>query len=231
MSVSSAPTDAPAGGASDQAPVLDVDGALERMGGDGEMYGSVLQSFVSELRNAPGQLSGLLGGADLSGAGRMLHTLKGLSATVGARDLARALAQMEERLHGSAGDSHPRVLVAELQQAVDATLKALDPVLARYAPAQPPDAAPDAGSAAPAAKLDADLQTWFALLQASDMLATKAYMRIRTDHHDALAPVLESLDVAMDALDLGFSIADPTGKRLPRHNRNPLGLIEWKDFP
>jgi PAS domain S-box-containing protein len=203
---SSAPTDAPAGGASDQAPVLDVDDALERMGGDGAMYGSVLQSFVSELRNAPGQLSGLLGGADLSGAGRMLHTLKGLSATVGARDLARALAQMEERLHGSAGDSHPHVLVAELQQAVDATLKALDPVLARYAPAPAPEAAPDAVSAAPKAKLDADLHTWFALLQASDMLATKAYMRIRMDHHDALAPVLESLDAAMDALDFGLAL-------------------------
>jgi hypothetical protein len=50
------------------------------------------------------------------------------------------------------------------------------------------------------------LQTWFALLQASNMLAIQAYKRIRTDHHDALAPVLESLDAAMDALDFGLAM-------------------------
>jgi hypothetical protein len=93
-----------------------------------------------------------------------------------------------------------------LQHAVDATLQALKPVLARYAPVRAPDAATNAGKAAPQATLDAELQSWFALLQASNMSAIQVYKRIRSDHHDAMAPVLESLDAAIDALDFGLAL-------------------------
>ncbi len=75
---------------------LDVDSALGRMGGDTSLYLEVLQDYLRDLNGQPDQLDALLKAGDLVGALRLLHTIKGLSSTVGATYMA-AVARDAER--------------------------------------------------------------------------------------------------------------------------------------
>ncbi|QTN30400.1 response regulator [Rhodoferax sp. AJA081-3] len=63
---------------------VDPDSALARLDGKSGLYASILRSYLDELADQPAQLTSLLDGGDLAAAGRLLHTLKGVSATVGA---------------------------------------------------------------------------------------------------------------------------------------------------
>ncbi|TXT38815.1 MAG: kinase-like protein, partial [Comamonadaceae bacterium] len=62
---------------------IDVAAALERLSGNEALYGQVLKTYLRDLATQPEQLERCLEQADLAAACRLLHTLKGLSATVG----------------------------------------------------------------------------------------------------------------------------------------------------
>ena len=85
---------------------VDVAEALERLGGDTALYARILQAYLNEIASMPDQLDELMQAADLAGAARLLHTLKGLSATVGARDLAE-VAKVLEGMVKTVDVSHP----------------------------------------------------------------------------------------------------------------------------
>ena len=74
---------------------VDKVGALDRLGGNSALYGRVLQSYLSDIGGLPDQLELALSQPDLASAERLLHTLKGLSATVGASYMA-AVARKSE---------------------------------------------------------------------------------------------------------------------------------------
>ena len=63
---------------------VDVEDAAMRMGGDMGLYADILDAYLQELPTHPDLLDAALALGDYSGAVRLLHTLKGLSATVGA---------------------------------------------------------------------------------------------------------------------------------------------------
>jgi hypothetical protein len=82
---------------------------------------------------------------------------------------------------------------------VDATLRALEPVLQRY-PRQ--ESGPVVEPVAlDAARLAADLHALCDLLQASDMAALAAHQQLCQVHAGALGAALAPLDAAMAALD------------------------------
>ncbi len=182
-------------------PELDISAALERLGGDTRILGRILQIFARDLRSQPRELAAMLAGGQANESLRLLHTLKGTAATVGAMRLSAVAAEAEHRMkQGSAplGDEAQEML-ARIQSAVDAVSADLAPVL-RQLQAD----APDTGAVAPApdlAVLRADLQELLALLRTSDLASLDTYARLRDQHAAALQQQLDTLDEAMAGLD------------------------------
>jgi len=116
---------------------LDLDSALSRMDGNTAILGRVLQSFAKSLQQAPEQLAGHLQHALQTGqmteSVRMLHTLKGLSATVGARHLAAVTADLEHRCITAVPKAEQARLVTTLQVAVQATAHSVQEALVKLA--------------------------------------------------------------------------------------------------
>jgi two-component system sensor histidine kinase/response regulator len=117
---------------------VDQAGALERLGNNHALYARVLQSYLDSLAGQPDQLEAALRHADWTGAGRLLHTLKGLSATVGASYMAAVARRAELAVMGAqapdAAIVSPDVpaLCASLRAAVLATQSVLGQVAQSY---------------------------------------------------------------------------------------------------
>ena len=190
---------------------LDLDGALARMGGNTAMLASVLQSFAKDLPRAPQQLAEHLEHSLQTGlmadSTRMLHTLKGLSATVGARHLWALAADLEQRVKTQVAQAQHASLVATLQDAVQATADRIAQALAQLAPKVGGDGAQDSSSlGASSAGLDKaallrDLRALAALLGAGDMESLEAFERVRQTYGSVLGAALEALETAMAGLE------------------------------
>jgi two-component system sensor histidine kinase/response regulator len=117
---------------------FDLDGMRERVRGDDRRVRDLLQRFVGGQRDAMTRLHELQAQGDLAAGERVVHTLRGLSATVGADALVAPLEQMEQRLHRrepvAAAD------VAALDQSLRQLCQNLDLALDLASP--PPSAAP-----------------------------------------------------------------------------------------
>ena len=102
----------PSIGAAFSPELFDRSGLLDRLAGDEELLGEVLQLF---LEDAPQQMAGLrkaLGAADATLLQRHAHTLKGAAGNVGATGMQRVLLQVQKA--GEAGhlDEMPSLLDA-----------------------------------------------------------------------------------------------------------------------
>ena len=104
---------------------FDVHVALERLGGNTAMLGSVLKSFAADLPHLPVRLADSLSRGAVPEVLRILHTLKGLASTVGAGHLAQVAAQLELRCKSSLQPEEHTPIVRTLQVAIDASLQNL----------------------------------------------------------------------------------------------------------
>jgi PAS domain S-box-containing protein len=77
---------------------VDILRGLRNAGGNEELYRRVLRRFVRTQLDAPDEIRGALEGNDRRLAIRVAHTLKGLSGTIGARDLQRRAAELERAI-------------------------------------------------------------------------------------------------------------------------------------
>ena len=78
--------------------------ALQDMGGDQDLYRQVLGAYLQELPLMPDQLAVCLQTADRNTAQRMVHTFKGISATVGATAMAAQALLLEHELKDPQSD-------------------------------------------------------------------------------------------------------------------------------
>jgi CheY-like chemotaxis protein/HPt (histidine-containing phosphotransfer) domain-containing protein len=77
---------------------VDIVSVLDRIEGNLELYQDMLQIFVDDLAAMPAQLSAYLAQGEVDSAVRLLHTLKGVAATLGANALAADAASGEAEL-------------------------------------------------------------------------------------------------------------------------------------
>ncbi len=186
---------------------LDVEGALARLGGNTTMFAAVMRTFLRDLERIPSQLRTYLQADQMGDGMRVLHTLKGLASTVGARHLAGVATQLEARckedttalVQANFDDWMP-----SLQAAIDASVQALQPVLERYAAIADSGAAavsPEADGGQSGPQLAADLHALRAMLVQSDMQALEVFARLRATHGATLGDALNDLHEAMDILD------------------------------
>jgi HPt (histidine-containing phosphotransfer) domain-containing protein len=98
-----APITAPPSGANDIAIAHQIDlvGAVKRLAGNKGLYLRMLPKYLSELDRLPSGISAALEKEDVAAVTRALHSLKGLSATMGVTLLASAFSLGEKALLAS----------------------------------------------------------------------------------------------------------------------------------
>ena len=77
-------------------PLIDREGALERIGGDAELYEEVVQIFLEDVPVQLGILREALASGDLKVGERQAHSLKSAAANIGAEAMRSACFQAEK---------------------------------------------------------------------------------------------------------------------------------------
>ncbi len=77
---------------------VDVAWGLERTGGNYPLFRQLLKQFLDDHENAVGELEKMLLDNDCESARRLAHTIRGVTATIGARKLERATEALEQAL-------------------------------------------------------------------------------------------------------------------------------------
>jgi two-component system sensor histidine kinase/response regulator len=199
-----APTDPPAeSGTQPTVGHVDVDGALERLGGNTALYVKVIQSYLHDLATQPDQLETLIENGDFKGAQRLRHTLKGLSSTVDADALSAVAKTMELAVSEIDASGPAPADLSHFRTAVGLTQSALNAVATHFTPMQTPTAA--LAKPLDTTHLLADLTDLHALLQHSDMQALTVHSQLCKTHEGAQDD-LKALNTAMSALNFQQSM-------------------------
>jgi CheY-like chemotaxis protein len=197
---------------------VDIAKALKRLGGMQDLYRRMLQAFVEELQGMAGQLQALAQtypqahaqGAAPEDAKRMLHTLKGLAATLGAAVLATEAASAEKAM---AGTPPPEQALAATEQACSAIAQALPGLQVLLAALEHDQAVTIESGAGEAAQvldrpaLVTALREMEQLLQDGDMNSMNAMNQLQQQFGAALGDEIEALEAAM--ADMAFDQALP----------------------
>lgn len=107
--------------------LLAVEMSLERIRGDRTLYRQLLVIFIQTYADTADKLRAVLP-ARRAEAYRIVHSLKGAAATIGAEQLGAAAAQLETALRG--GDPPVAALVRELERTLHAALRAAEQLTA-----------------------------------------------------------------------------------------------------
>ncbi len=173
-------------------PLLEMQAALQRLGGRQALYERLVKSFAQDVPSEMEALARHLEQRSQADALRVLHTLRGLAGAVGASALAAATGRQEQALRD--GGEMEVADLAAVQALLDESLAALAEVVAP-APAAP--VPPDASGGDP---LEA-LRALRLLLVERNMRSVAASEQLGAAHADALGPELAQLLSAVARLD------------------------------
>jgi CheY-like chemotaxis protein len=186
---------------------IDVKGGLKRVAGNKRLYCDLLTQFATKQREVDMQIAAALESGDRKQAERIAHTVNGVAANIGLRQVSTA-AENLERVIRDADSSVPALLdefSAVLQRQIQAVQKAMHNVAPGQLAQQENAEAFDAQAAAAAvARLGA-------LLEASDGDATEAFSAV----DKILAGTVEK--APLDALGTAISKFDFEGALVKLH--------------
>ncbi len=181
---------------------LDGEVALSRMGGSAGLYLKALKAFLKECEGAERQLPHHLSCGDHVEAVRLMHTLKGLAATVGADAFASfagetevALTTVPERDDGQ-WVRRLQIAVGLLRPDLVAAIAMLEAGLAKAGTKRAPGASAASGLLA----LSKGLEQLRALLLRSDMGALELHARLRLEYEPEMGDKFDELNSAVNSL-------------------------------
>ncbi|MCW6564302.1 CHASE domain-containing protein (plasmid) [Yersinia ruckeri] len=185
---------------------IDVDAALNRLGGDIKLYQKMLSLLSTDLSNFPAQLNTLMDKGDNVSASRLLHTIKGLAAQLGATELSLIAGQGEALLNNSVIPTPDTLnrLLNEIRHKVSATesgIIAIISILSVDAPNDLPAIPPSKQPIRP------ELDSLMLLLQNSDMAALEVMNKLMVTFSQQLSGQLLPLSEAVNQLDFVKAIS------------------------
>jgi CheY-like chemotaxis protein/HPt (histidine-containing phosphotransfer) domain-containing protein len=191
---------------------VDIERALDRLGGKIKAYGRTLQTFTADLRGLPLQLDKQLRSGERDAVRRELHTLKGVAATVGVTELSKLAGEAEELLAGLSAASEEAGCVARVGAAIELAAASLDALCTALGEGRPAAAGLDgpaalALTASDSALLADLLRSLQGLLQASDLDAGAALQALRTRIPAVAGPRLEALETAVESLEFESALS------------------------
>ena len=180
--------------------LLDADVAVRRMGGDRALYRQIVRSFQQEARAQMALLQQCVVAEQWQGALHHAHTLKGLSATVGAMALAATAAQTEQVLKASDGhDGTLQACMASAQAVLAQTLAAIDTQMAATN-VEPLHPAALTGNVQDVNAASLALVQLMELLKESNMRSTTEATLLRNRYAEVLGPDVLAIDEAVQKL-------------------------------
>ena len=184
---------------------VNVEAALARMGGKEPLYLRTLNAFLQELAGVPDRLDGYIASGEFDQAARLMHTFKGVSATVGASYLAAVIKAAELRIKSADASADHGSLRGEVRAAVQGTLLVMGEIAngmaARLSDGHNPPPQIDS------AHMLADLLSLHTLLADADMGAMESYALLRQTYSTLDSAQFDPLDLAMAALDFETAAA------------------------
>ncbi len=111
--------------------VLNEAEALERFGGDKELYEELLSMFVNEPQFYPEIVSNLIHENSLSEAASQVHRLKGTAGTIGAEQLYHSSADLESLLKGKT-QGNPAMLLEQVTHYYSKTIDGISEKMKRH---------------------------------------------------------------------------------------------------
>ena len=187
---------------------LDVEGSLKRLSGNSALYGRILTSYMQQLSTLPDQFDQCLQQGALTQAAQWMHTLKGLSATVGASYLAAQAQTIQDRLKNADSGPPLKALSNQLRDAVmatHATVQKLRPGLVPAAIKPVPLQVGQLEDDAFVLRLLNELQQ---LLQDADMRALEVHAEVRAQLGSRQGELGAQLDLAVSAFDFAQGIVE-----------------------
>ncbi len=91
---------------SGQLPGIDMTGGLKRLGGNRRLFEKLLREFQRDYQHAAATIRGQLNDGRVAEVQRLLHTLKGISGSLGAEGLHRVVRDFEGVVKGSRSDEY-----------------------------------------------------------------------------------------------------------------------------
>ncbi len=186
--------------------------AVNRLGGNSRLYLRALHTFARDLPALPGQLSRLLQQGLLTESGNLMHTTKGLAATLGLRQMASLTAEIEGALHAADAATPLDDLAATFGSTVATTMQDIAHVAGVFDQCLPvaipsPDAldsgASDAIDDLPALRRSLDELT--VLLRGGDMRAVAVFEQLQRAHPASIGGAMKALVEAMARLDFDLA--------------------------
>ncbi len=110
-------------------PVLDLDGVLERMGGDLELLVEVAGMFLRHWPELHARMTRAIGAGDALGLAQAAHRVKGGAANIGAERVSALAAALEKRARAGGSVDHGESVV-RLGAAVEELERAMEAVRA-----------------------------------------------------------------------------------------------------
>ncbi len=182
---------------------VDDQGAVARLAGNTALYATILKSYLDGLASQVELLAQLLLSGDTAGASQLLHTLKGVSATVGAVHMAAIANRAEAEVRQAGAGPHWEGLCATINAAVADTQRTMGSLVQHYGAS----AQPGAIAAQDRADLLADLAELQALLVCSDLRALELHARVQTASPKAAAKSFAELEQAVRDFDFAQGAA------------------------
>ena len=185
------------------AAAVDIDAALNRLGGKRDVYQRMLRGFLTELATLPAQLQACHAQSDAVGASHLLHTLKGLAATLGAMVLSAEAARGETELAHGGDPAQAADTIARACAAIAAARPGLAALLEALQAAEAPQEAERKaiGAALDTPALRSALLALGEPLRNADMAATDAMADLVRQFGALTGRRLQPLDEAVGALD------------------------------
>lgn len=187
---------------------VDLEAALHRLGGNPAVYQKLLSAFVRDVRTMPDQLKAHLAQGQVPESSRLLHTLKGLAATMGALPLATQATLAEKRLACATGSADCSAAIDPLCAAIHALVPGLEALLSTLQWGDPSTAGSTVTSVTPADThaLQVSLRTLALHLKNSDMAALQSMADLQQRYGNTLGEPLAPLRAAMDRLDFASAL-------------------------
>ena len=119
-------------------PGISILSGLSRVGGNRQLYVKLLCKFRESQENALQQIKAALQSGNMETAGRLAHTVKGVSGNLGMEGLYRAAAELEKAIKEGQEDlDHPMAEFGSRLKIVMVGIKALEESLARQKQPEP----------------------------------------------------------------------------------------------
>ncbi|MFW5386841.1 response regulator, partial [Yersinia sp. 2542 StPb PI] len=184
---------------------IDVDTALNRLGGDITLYQKMLSLLSEDLANFPTQLETLLTEGDHLSASRLLHTIKGLAAQLGATGLSLSAGQGEKLFSQGAIPTADTInqLLSEMRNKVSVIQSGIVTLIPMLSKDNTNNVVEEAVDIKP---IELELNRLMLLLQNSDMAALELMNKLMMTFAKQLNGQLSPLNDAVNQLDFANAI-------------------------